>query len=369
MAPYLLEDGEKVLIVRLSAVGDTVQTLKLGAGVRKLFPKVRLGWAVEEESSPFIVENPLLDWWLVVRKGFLKSPSRLWELKKDLRKQEINLAFDPQSLTKSAVLAFLSGAPRRAGFARGQGRELAPFLNNILARPKSRRVSERYLELLEAVKPGSLAALRDDDPEIPLPKLTGRDQDLLEGFLSREALKPHGYLLFAPGASLPAKRWPLERYAALGRGLFLKTGEPAVLLGHGDLQREALRPLLKKEGLILAPDLGLLGVAELIRRSRLTLGSDSFPGHLADALKVPAVMLFAISDPFRAGPRGPLSLSLYKDLNIARSMRSGRKFNERWILSLDSSYVEEEVLKLLERIKASAASPAAGKPPAAGAAS
>src|SRR5712675_299884 len=105
----------RILICRLSAIGDCILTMPLASALRRQFP-----------SALLIEEHPAVDLAIKISKQELRSPLGLWRLRQRLRSQRFDLSIDPQGLTKSSLVSWLSGAPRRIGFARPVGREISP---------------------------------------------------------------------------------------------------------------------------------------------------------------------------------------------------------------------------------------------------
>jgi ADP-heptose:LPS heptosyltransferase len=112
-----------------------------------------------------------------------------------------------------------------------------------------------------------------------------------------------GYTLIHPGAASPARRWPLERWAAVARGE-LEHGR-SVLLSAGPGERERVTELAQLSGLqpsACAGDQDLHGLAERVARAGLVLCADTGVAHLATALRTPSVVLFGPTSPARWGP-------------------------------------------------------------------
>ena len=108
----------RILIVRLSAVGDVVHGVPVLNALRDAFPQV-LAWVVEPRAATLLRGHKSLDELIVVPHGWLKSPAAVWRLRRRLRAMHFDLTVDLQGLTKSAVAAWLSGAPRRIGSPAG----------------------------------------------------------------------------------------------------------------------------------------------------------------------------------------------------------------------------------------------------------
>jgi ADP-heptose:LPS heptosyltransferase len=336
---------QRLLIVRLSSIGDAIHTLPLAAALRRLRPGAFLGWLVEEPASPLIVNNPILDWWLVLPKGWLKKPSCLARLRRETRDQRFEVAFDAQGLSKSAAAALLSGAPLRVGFTRGEAREIAPLLDNRLIRPPGRHVVANTL--------GLIAALGETPPaeaELILPSCPGPELGLIQNFLAQPGLAK-GFHLFGPWTSNISKCWPLEYFTDLAGRLRRATGRPSLALGYGPQEREAiLQAAAKAPGdLWPAPEVTILGVAELIRRADLFVGGDSFALHTAAGLGRPTLGLFGVSDPARVGPHRAGGRSIHARLTLATSRRARARLPQDNLRALTVERVAAESLALLNR--------------------
>ena len=338
----------RLLIVRLSSLGDVIHTLPLASALRRLYPEAFLGWLVEEPAAPLIAGHPLLDWWLALPKGWMKKPAWLTRLRRELKTQNFEAAFDPQGLSKSAVAALISGAPLRVGFTRGEAREIAPLLDNRLVVPRGRHVVANALGLLTA-----LGAEAPAEAELVLPPCPAPELARIDEFLARPTLAG-GFHLFGPWTSSPAKCWPLEYYADLARRLRRATGKPALALGHGPWEREAvsLAAIDAPEDLWPAPEVSLLGAAELIRRAGLFVGGDSFALHTAAGLGRPTLGLFGVTDPRRVGPHRAGGVSLYARLTLTSSRRARARASQDNLRALTPELVADAGLALLRELDA-----------------
>src|ERR687888_1296126 len=126
----------RILFVKLGSIGDIVHTLPALAAVRRALPRAQVSWVVERRAAEILRDNPLLESLIEVDTRALGRwpmsgetlPAARRQLRR-LRASPFDLAIDFQGLLKSALIAKLSGAPRRVGFARAHLREPAsPFL-------------------------------------------------------------------------------------------------------------------------------------------------------------------------------------------------------------------------------------------------
>jgi len=296
----------RILIVRLSAIGDVIQTMPVACALRERFPQAFLAWAVEERAAALLDGHETLDELILLPRGWLKSPGGVWRLRHRLRSLRFDVAIDVQSLTKSALLARLSGARRRIGFGNPGGRELSKWLNNQRVDPKSTHVVDRYLELLRPLGIES-PAVRFQVPE------REEDRAAAEKVLRQMGLD-RGFAIVNPGAGWPSKLWPMERYAAVARHLGERRHIPSLVVWAGSTEQAMAEKVAKAapESAHLAPPTSLTELAALARRARLFIGADTGPLHLAAAVGTPCVGLYGPWPAARHGPYGPQHVALQK---------------------------------------------------------
>src|SRR2546423_11254420 len=122
----------KILFVKLGSIGDIVHTLPALAAVRRALPRAEIAWVVERRAAEILKDNPLLETLIEVDTKALRRwpvsgetlPATRRQLRR-LRASPFDLAVDFQGLLKSSLIARLSGARRRVGFARAHLREPA----------------------------------------------------------------------------------------------------------------------------------------------------------------------------------------------------------------------------------------------------
>ena len=288
----------RVLIARLSAIGDVVLSMPLACALRDRFPGALIGWVVERPAAPLLECHEAIDELFVVPKGWLGSLGEMRRLCRRLRAAQFEIAVDPQSLTKSAVVGVLSGARRRIGFARPRGRELAPWLNNERVVAAAPHVVDRQLELLRPLGVES-PAVRFGYGERP------EEARAAEAFLGEWGLAA-GFAIINPGASWASKLWPAERYAAVARHVARRWNLPLLIVWGGAAEKAlAERIAGETSGAARpAPPSTLRQLASWARRARLFLSADTGPLHLAAAVGAPCVGLFGPWPAEECGPYG-----------------------------------------------------------------
>ncbi|MEX2172855.1 MAG: glycosyltransferase family 9 protein [Pirellulaceae bacterium] len=293
----------RILIARLSAIGDCIQTLPVASALRRQFPDAFIAWAVEAGAAPLIAAHPAVDQVIELPKGILTSPTAAWRVRQQLLPLDVEIALDPQGLSKSSAVAWLSGARRRIGFARPAGREISSLLNGELVEPRKTHMVDRYLELLEPL------GIEQPAVEFGLDRL--RHASAIETFAAGPEIRA-GFAVVNPGAGWDSKRWPIERLAELVRQLGERASLPSVVLWGG------ARELAWAEQIVhhsaghgrLAPPTTLLELAGLLKRANLMIAADTGPLHLAAAVGTPSVGLFGATRREICGPYGGRHIAL-----------------------------------------------------------
>ena len=293
-----LDGSPRILITRVSAVGDCILTLPVLCALRRNYPDAMLAWVAEPGPAQLLEGHPDLDHLVIAPKRWLKPPATIRQLRRQLRELKIETVLDPQSLTKSSALGWLSGASRRIGFARPRGRELSGLLNHENHPAVAPHIVDAQLELLTRL------GIESSHAEFRLPTVPEAEQTA-DRFL-REAHLGRGFVALNPGAGWESRVWPAEHYGLLARSLGEQLNIPStVVWAGGDEHRAAERIREKSAGhAVLAPRTSLRELAALLRRARLFVGSDTGPLHLAGAVGTRCVGLYGTTHPSASGPYG-----------------------------------------------------------------
>ena len=270
----------RVLAVRLGSMGDIIHTLSAVATLKHSFPRCRLSWIVDPKWAPLLEGNPFLD---EVIHFDRKKLGGMLEAGRRLRAGGFDTVVDFQGLIKSALVASVARPERIHGFHQSQLRErLAAIFYSHRTLARSAHVVDRNLELAAAA--GATSLLR----AFPLPPGSP------EG-----TLPARSFVLGTPLAGWPAKQWPLENYAELGRLLRDELSLALVLNGPP----EAAPEFAAITG-VATHFSGVAGLIDATRRAAAVVGIDSGPLHLAAALGKAGVAIYGPTDPERNGPYG-----------------------------------------------------------------
>ncbi len=296
---------ERILLVRLSALGDCLAAVPVFHALRKRFPKAHIAWVVQDNFAPLLGQLPGLDEIIVFpRRRWLNSRSRglPWgearQFIRHLRLRRFRLAVDVQSNTKSSLIAFLSRAPVRIGHGGEEARELSAWFNTlrIPPAPGEHHIVQRNLGLLRPL------GIEPAEPDFTLPPDPYARRRMLH-WLHSQGLREQAYDLLVPFCGQPEKEWPPAHFTALA-GRLAQAGRPTVmLLGPGKEQETRdLLPAPSFPLVILGPQTNIPEMAELVRMARVCAGGDTGPVQIAGALGVPTICLFGPTDPRRSRP-------------------------------------------------------------------
>lgn len=309
----------RFLIVRLSHIGDAVLTMPLVCQLREHFPQAYIAWAAEPAAAKVLAGHPAIDRLLVVERNWSKSPAGWWRMRRTLRREQFDIAIDPQSLLKSSLLAALSGAPIRIGMGGQHGREGSRWLNNRLILPKSSHLLDRTLELLHAL---GLDIPAEKKFRYPLDEAARNKIDQL---CSVNGWNP--LVVINPGASWPSKQWIPERFGSVAEHLHQRYGRKVLVTWAGEAERALAERVVYASRRLAqaAPATTLPELAALCARAELFIGCDTGPLHIAAAVGTPCLGLYGPTRPEDSGAYGTQHLALQKWLQRGskRSLRSG----------------------------------------------
>lgn len=308
---------EKILIVRLGAMGDIVHALPAVAALRRARPGAHLGWAVEERWAELLAaggngqawtrgsqEKPLVDRLHFVNlRAWRRAPfsGETWReglaVRREIRDAGYDVAIDMQGAWKSALLARWSGAPVVIGH--DQPREWgAAVLYTRRVALRGEHVVEHAMELAAALGAERAPA------QPPLPRDPAAERWAEEIERQRGA-----FAVMAPGAGWGAKRWPAARYGEVAQALGRHGLTSLINIAPGeDKLAEEVEGASGGRAARVTCSVGEM--IALLRRARLFVGGDSGPLHVAAALGLPVVAIFGPTNPARNGPYGTSAIML-----------------------------------------------------------
>lgn len=294
----------KILIVKLSSIGDVVHNLPVLAAIRQALPNAHITWAVEQEAAEILRGNMLLDNLIELDTRTLRGGKMIGGILPNVRRQLLQLrrfsfdvAIDFQGLLKSATIAKLAKAKRRYGFAKQNLREPASrfLLTDTFKVEKHSHIIIKNLKLAEQ-------ALK-----ISVPKTDFEFPIFTDGSHRTEAKKiieqtGENFAILNPAGGWITKLWHAEKFGALADRLWEENNLTSVITtapNEIELAEKVLRN--SKSGKVLPAQPSLKGFYELAKRAKIYIGGDTAPTHIAVAAKTPIVGIFGPTEWWRNG--------------------------------------------------------------------
>lgn len=285
----------KILLVRLSSMGDVIHNLPAVSDLVENYPNAELHWVVEEGFAELPALHPAVRRVIPValrrwrQQPLAQQTRREWRaFRAALAADTYDLIIDSQGLLKSALVTKLAHGPC-CGYDRASIREaLASF-----AYDRTFRV-DRQLHAIERNRRLTGLALGYQPAAaihygLPKPKR------------SLPWLKQAEYAVLLTATSRADKEWPESHWLHLGQQLLAQGLTPVLPWGAAHEQARGERLLAALPGALLPPKLSLGDCAALLAGARLTVGVDTGLVHLAVAMACPTIALFCASEPGLTG--------------------------------------------------------------------
>jgi lipopolysaccharide heptosyltransferase I len=296
----------RVLLVRLGALGDIVHAIPVAAALRRAYPSARIDWLVSAKHREILDLVPVVDRRIVIsdRRGDAAGGTPLLSAIRELRSTGYDVAIDLQGRIKSAIISRSSGAARVIGFNARYAREpLARFFytdvhdpggDGMYARTETRHVVAINLGLLKLL---GVTPAETEFPIVAPDSPAGRS--MIEATGGR-------YALLNPGAAWPNKRWPAPRLAALAAALRERHGLMSVVI-WGPGERALADEVVAGAGgaAIRSPETSIADIVALARGASVMVSGDTGPTHIGAAVGTPIVGIYGPTRPERNGPWMP----------------------------------------------------------------
>ena len=339
----------RILIVKLSSIGDIIHTLPSLAAIRGALPDAEISWVVEERSAEILRGNPMIDNLIEVDTRSLRGGMVIEEILlsvskqiRGLRKFKFDVAVDFQGLLKSAMIAKFSGAKRRWGFSRGSLREPASrfLLTDTVETPLQIHVIAKNLALAS----GALnIAVPMSGFEFPI--ATNADHKAEAGAII-EAVGGGDFAVLNPGGGWVTKLWHAEKFGALADRLWEESAIVSIV-ATGPKETELAEKVAanSRSGKIVLSQPGLKGFYELVKRAKIYVGGDTGPTHIAVAAGAPVVGLFGPTEWWRNGSLNPDDICVERN-DIDCRVDCHRRTCSKWIcMDSDVATVYEAIEK------------------------
>ena len=274
----------RILICRMSSLGDTVLTMPVACALREEFPNAHLTWVVEKQAASMIREHRALNEVIQLDPDWFKSLKGLLNAGRILRPHKFDIMIDCEGTTRSGLLGWLTAIPQRIGFSSPHSSLLNRVFNNEQVTPVFDHLTDRSLELLIPlgihspkvrwhlpIPPTSRTWARSWRRNIPNPKMAILD----------------------PGPVRTWKHWNAEIFAKVSCHLRESYQYRSIVSWNTETDREFANQVVKhsRGSASLAPHTDLKHLAALLELSDLFISGAIEPLHVSVALGTSTINL------------------------------------------------------------------------------
>jgi len=282
---------ERILVLRLGAIGDCLRVLPAVCRLRESFPSAEIDWAVGDLAAPLLEGHPAITRLHVVRRremkaGLLPACAELRRVGRDLEARAFDVAIDFHTRLKTGYLARASRAPTRIGFDRASGTEANFLFTNCHVRLED-RYENRVLRFARLLAPLGLDA---DVAAAPRGIWLREEEGVAATEIHAAAGRPPVAIFAGTSAGRADDRWPIARWTELVRRLGDAGIASMVLWGPGD-EDDAGRIAAGSPSASIAPRTSLRGMMALLGCFELYAGANTAALHMAWMQGVASVVL------------------------------------------------------------------------------
>ena len=325
----------RILIVKLSSIGDIIHTLPALAAIRRALPEARISWVAEARSAEILRGNTMIDRLIEIDTRSLRGGNIIENILinaskqvRELREEAYDIAIDFQGLMKSATITKLSRAKRRVGFSGSDLREpTARLLYSDAAGPVGENVHviRKNLTLAAATLGIVVPNSRFEFP------IETEDEHRDEAAALVSGLGNDRFALLNPAGGWVTKLWHPEKFGALADRIWSEFHMPSIVaIGPNESELAAKVAAASTSGNMKVAQPTLKGFYELAKRAAVYVGGDTGPTHLAAAAAAPIVGLFGPTEWWRNGSTNPDDICVERT-DISCRIGCHRRTCSNWI--------------------------------------
>ena len=284
---------QKILFITLSNIGDAILTTPSLDLIRRFFPKSKITVMVGPRAREVFEGHPEADQVLLYNKHSSFREKIFLMMK--LKKEHFDLVID---LRHTLIPLFIK--PR--------------FATPLFRKTKKGHAAIQHLDVLKSLG-------IEGHCTFVLPCFEGDCRKVKELMNQRGISSGEAYVVLAPGAASPLKRWDVWKFRELAKRLRDDFSIPIVIVGTKGDEPEFNGVFSKEEWVSLVGELSLMELGHLLKSARLFITNDSGPMHLAAAFGTPTLAIFGPTDPEVYGPYGPTHRVVRLDLHCSPCMK------------------------------------------------
>jgi heptosyltransferase I len=292
---------KRILIVKVTSLGDIVQALPVVADIKRAFPGVQVDWAADEAFAELLRWSKGVDRVLCAPLRRFKKARRwsdlkaIWASISELRAYRYDTIVDIHGVYKSAIIAFLARSPRRIGYqSQDLGERGAAFAYTGRFGPRPQGNAWHGMR----ISAGEALGYEVDGPPI-------YNLQLPEPVAHPFGTQGAPVAAFFHATSKDEKKWPLTHWVAVGRELSKRGFRVVLPWGSAGERATAEQIAAQVPGATVLPPMSVTEVAQMIDTCALVVGTDTGFVHLAHALQKRTVMIFVATSPSHCGVEAP----------------------------------------------------------------
>jgi len=336
------EKINKILVVKLRAIGDVLLSTAVLKNLRYNFPNAKIDFLTEPPAKEIVDGNPFIDE-LIIFEREKNNLIKFWEL----RKRKYDLVIDLFCNPRSALLTFITGAKYRVGYAfRGRS-----YAYNVKLKPR-KEVHHNVEFNLDALRAIGLEII---DKEIYI-QLNEEAEKFAEKFWKENNLNGKLVIALNPSGTWETKRWGIEKFAKLGDIIAKNFNAKILILWGNQKELEDAQKIfsIMEEKPLIPPKTNLKQLASILKRCSFTISNDSGPMHISTAVGTPTLGIYGPTNPYAQGPYGEKHLWVRKeDLECIACNLTKCPIGNICMKDLTVETVFEAFLKLVEKNKES----------------
>jgi len=344
-----ISNVKRILITRTDRMGDVVLSLPAIRAVRKAFPGAYIAVMVQPRMDDLLKGNPHIDEVIVYdknkkQKGIFNNISFI----RQLRSKRFDTALILHTTKRINLICFLTGIPKRIGYARGKADFL---LTDKIAYTK--KLGEKH----EAEYSLDILRYLGIEPEFLLPFIYVQRDDEKKADILLKSLdigRGEKFVVLHPGASCVSKMWPLENFAKTGDMLIedLKIKVMINLAPDQAALGEKVRGMMNNKPVFFCAPATLGVLAALFKKASLVISNDSGPVHVASGVGTPVISIFGRNQkglsPVRWRPLGDKAIAIHKDVGCTDCLAHDCKKDFLCLREITVEEVFEEAKELLK---------------------
>ncbi len=317
----------KILIIRLSALGDAIHTLPLAYSLRKHYPDAQIDWIVEDKAEKFIVNNPLLNNVYVLERkkwkksGIFRKITEYFKIISKIRHEKYDVVIDTQQLFKSSLIMGLSKGKRKITL--DFGRELSWLFANEIIKTGKKQFDINFHVVNRNLQIAKYLGCNDLIPKFVIPDLRNEYSKEIKNILNKcDGNKKT--IVIAPATTWENKHWTVQGWVDVINE-FKNTCN--IIITASEKEKELISAILSsisdKENIIdLSGQTSLSDIVYVDKNADVVISPDSGSAHIAWAVGKPAVVtLFFATSSGRTAPFGDKYCSVQADTPCSPCMK------------------------------------------------